>query len=456
MIDILGEWIIILSSYIAIIMTGCCFTFLVKDYVSKASQAVCAGVVYAAAMMVVKVIPVSMNNIVAYGIGVAASLLVLCIVDCQRIPMKVFLAVTFYSIRWLASALEISLVLKPLGMLVNYINVRTANATLAFVMFVVQVIVDLGVQLAMMLGVIYVLNRYFKYKTSDMSWRECMMLCMPSICAIFGYCVKILYRDAFRSENGSEIDDMLGIYAPVTYAYYIVSIISILVMIILFQELKRRQEEEMHGAILKMQVEDMRKSITQIEKNYKQVRSLRHDMGNHIQVLQGLIAGDNKNEAKEYIEKLENAYKEVVFEIKTGNPVTDIILNEKVALAREKEIRTDCDFHFPTDTNVDAFDIGIVLSNAIDNAIESVDMTNPYITVYSKRKENIYLIYVENTFDGELSISEDSDIPQTTKEGENHGWGMVNMRNCARKYYGGIDLEQSGDRVIFSAMFSLK
>ena len=262
--------------------------------------------------------------------------------------------------------------------------------------------------------------------------------------------------DGIIRQTGQDIDYFLGIYTPIAYAYYICFILSILVVIILFQEFKLRQEERMHRLALKMQMEDMHRSIAQVEKSYHQIRALRHDMGNHIQILKGLIGTGDKRETDEYMARLEEAYQNVSPRIKTGNPVTDIILGEKFALAEEKGIRMDIDFHFPSDTNADAFDVGIILSNSVENAFGSVDTKNPYIAVYSKRKNNILLICVENSFADCLVVDEETGLPKSKKKNENHGWGMINMRNCARKYYGDIAIEQKGDRVVFSAMLSLR
>ncbi|MBR1635413.1 MAG: sensor histidine kinase [Lachnospiraceae bacterium] len=454
--EMMADGIITAAMYLSIILTGGCFSFLTKDYVKKQSYALWAGLAYAITMIVLKTVPCLLNNIAAYALGVLASTLVLCAFDRERMTVKLFLATTFYSIRWLVTSLEVSAVSLPFGSFVGYLNLKFNSATLAYVLFVIQVLLDLALEVLMMLGVIILLNRYFKYKNYDMSAKECLMLCIPSICAVFGYCVKIMYRDVFHMQTGQEIDFYLGVYTPVAYAYYICSILSILVVIILFQEFKLRQKEQMSRVVLEMQMDDMRRSIARVEKNYGEIRALRHDMGNHIQILKGMMSAGDRQGTNEYMTRLEEAYQSVSPRIKTGNPVTDIILGEKCMLAKEKGIRMDVDFHFPSDTNADAFDLGIILSNSVDNAMEAVDYDNPYISVYSKRRNHILLICVENSFAGCLTIDEETGLPKSKKKNENHGWGMVNMRNCAKKYYGDIDIEQQENRVIFCAMLSLK
>ncbi|MCR5452488.1 MAG: ATP-binding protein [Lachnospiraceae bacterium] len=455
MIDIIGDWVIVVASYLSIILTGGCFAFLTKDYVRKPAFAIYAGMAYSVTMSVMKIVPYSISNITAYGLGVIISTIVLCIADRRILTMKLFLATTFFSIRWLVAAIEVSAFTLPVGSLVTVINEKQNSEVLALAIFILRVLLDIAMELFLMLTVIFVLNRYFKCKTCDMSWKEWLMLCSPSICAVLGYCVKIMYRDTFFMQTQKSIDDYLGTYAPVAVAYYICSILSIFVVIILFQELKLRQEETMHRTVLHMQLDDMRNSIDRVEKNYDKIRALRHDMGNHIQILKDMVNNGQKLEADAYITKLEEAYHRVVPISKTGNPITDIILDEKYADAKEKGVRMELDFHFPTGTNADAFDIGIILSNAVDNAIESADPDKPVVSVYSKRRNDILLICVENSFDGRLILDDKTGLPKTNKDGDGHGWGLVNMKNCAKKYYGDINIEMDGDKVVFCAMLSL-
>lgn len=54
-------------------------------------------------------------------------------------------------------------------------------------------------------------------------------------------------------------------------------------------------------------VSDMEKHIGEMEKLYQDIRSLRHDMGNHIQTLEHLVAFHNMDDATEYLEYLKKS-----------------------------------------------------------------------------------------------------------------------------------------------------
>ena len=61
----------------------------------------------------------------------------------------------------------------------------------------------------------------------------------------------------------------------------------------------------------------MKKHIGEVEKLYQDIRSLRHDMGNHIQMLEHLVAENHMDDAAEYMEHLKKEWNEISPEIKT-------------------------------------------------------------------------------------------------------------------------------------------
>ena len=61
-----------------------------------------------------------------------------------------------------------------------------------------------------------------------------------------------------------------------------------------------------------------------IEKLYGDIRAMRHDMGNHIQMIEQLMGTEDSSEAFAYLGRLKGEWKELTPEIRTGNPVTEM------------------------------------------------------------------------------------------------------------------------------------
>lgn len=88
-------------------------------------------------------------------------------------------------------------------------------------------------------------------------------------------------------------------------------------------------------------------------------------MTNHILTLEGLYAGGQREEAEAYGAELKNLLSEMTGEIKSGNPVTDVILQEQKKEAEKRNIRFRTDFYYPKGSRINAFDISVILNNAL-------------------------------------------------------------------------------------------
>ncbi len=95
------------------------------------------------------------------------------------------------------------------------------------------------------------------------------------------------------------------------------------------------------------------------------------------------------------------------------------------------------------------------MNNALNNCMENVSGDDPYISISSFRKNSIFMITIKNSFGGQLNFG-DSDLPETTKSGREHGMGLNNIGRVARMYMGDISLEQGNEEVILSIMMQVE
>ena len=106
-----------------------------------------------------------------------------------------------------------------------------------------------------------------------------------------------------------------------------------------------------------------------VDNMYKQIRGWRHDYRNHIQVMKAYAQAGNLDAIREYLDKLDQDLTTVDTVIKTGNAMTDAILNSKISLAKSKGIRVIADAHIPVKLNSSEIDLCCILGNLFDNAI---------------------------------------------------------------------------------------
>lgn len=442
-------------SVIALLMiTGIYFGKFVCPYIKKKKGAVAVSIVYITIMLVLYMIPPQIDNFSAYLIGVIAAFLTMYVEDRKNIYQKIFLAITFFSIRWLTVAMAgrlDDLVTKALV----FRNMDAEKVWLQYGLYVGTRVLDLVLCIAFIAIAIGLINKAYIYKKDEMSVKEMVMLIIPSLVGVTGYGILQYYLMIYERDTGKNLIDTYGFYGALSFLHYLISIVAILVVIVMFQNWKEMQEEQRGQELVLNQISDMKKHIEEVEKLYRDIRSMRHDMGNHIQTLEHLVAHNNMDDATEYLEHLKNEWDEVSPEIKTGSPVIDVILMEKLREAKERQIRFLSDFHYPHNTKLNAFDLSVIMNNALNNCMENVSGDDPYMSISSFRKNSIFMITIKNSFGGQLNFG-DSDLPETTKSGREHGIGLNNIRRVARMYMGDISLEQGNEEVILSIMMQVE
>lgn len=442
-------------SVIALLMiTGIYFGKFVCPYIKKKKGAVAVSIVYITIMLVLYMIPPQIDNFSAYLIGVIAAFPAMYVEDRRNIYQKIFLAITFFSIRWLTVAMAgrlDDLVTKALV----FRNMSAEKVWLQYGLYVGTRVLDIVLCIAFIAVAIGLINKAYIYKKDEMSVKEMVMLIIPSLVGVTGYGILQYYLMIYERDTGKNLIDTYGFYGALSFLHYLISIVAILVVIVMFQNWKEMQEEQRGQELVLNQISDMKKHIGEVEKLYRDIRSMRHDMGNHIQTLEHLVAHNNMDDATEYLEHLKNEWDEVSPEIKTGSPVIDVILMEKLREAKERQIRFLSDFHYPHNTKLNAFDLSVIMNNALNNCMENVSGDDPYISISSFRKNSIFMITIKNSFGGQLNFG-DSDLPETTKSGREHGIGLNNIRRVARMYMGDISLEQGNEEVILSIMMQVE
>lgn len=397
-----------------------------------------AGVSYFVCMLLWYVIPFEVHNFAAYGIGVLTAFFVMCKTDQRNYYQKVYIAVTFFSLRWLSAYMSLTAT-KELCDMVIYTPYLIEHKKLQLLLWIITVIFERLIGFVVLWISVKYITKSYVYKWENMTVKEMGMLIIPSVTGMTGYGIMQFYQ-TFLEEYVDE--SIFGMYGALAFLHYGISIASIVVITALFQNVKARQEEKVQNGLLAVQIENIRQHIGQVENMYQDIRSIRHDMTNHVMTLERLYGTEVSKEAGIYVEELKEALADAGGEIRSGNPVTDVILQGLKREAGKKGIRFRSDFHFPTGTQVSAFDISVILNNALQNAIENVEFQEePYISVVSWQKKCAWMLEVRNGFDGQLRWDAESGLPLTSKEkADSHGYGLVNIRRVAGKYFGDLDV----------------
>lgn len=290
-----------------------------------------------------------------------------------------------------------------------------------------------------------------------MQWRELSLIVSPYVAIIIGYWICSFLSDAYAKALGEYIRSSYPVYDVVRAIFGIVAFLASITVVYSYQEIKRQEEEAMQNALVSKQVEELSEHVHSMENVYSDIRGIRHDVNNHIMILGNLLEQSENDKAIEYLNEWQDGFPNLKISAKTGNPVTDIVISEKMREAEDAGVEFISHFHYPESAKVESIDIGIILSNALSNAIRAaLSSDNPKIEVSAWTNNNAYLIQVKNTYAGKLVYDSQTNLPVTTKsDTKRHGFGILNMRRITEKYYGTIKLEQDNDIVILTAMLML-
>lgn len=183
--------------------------------------------------------------------------------------------------------------------------------------------------------------------------------------------------------------------------------------------------------------------IAQAQMRYEQTRAFRHDIRNHLSVLSGLLNSGRPEECRAYLEKLDLTSAALSFPCPTGNPVVDILLSEKLELAKASGIVTETCLILPDPCGIDDFDLCVIFANALDNALAACqEVTGPtFIRIAGQGQGDFYMLEFVNTC---------LDTPQPPM-----GTGLSNIQTVARQYHGTMMTEKAGDRFCLSVLLNI-
>ena len=176
----------------------------------------------------------------------------------------------------------------------------------------------------------------------------------------------------------------------------------------------------------------------QLYKHQTEIRTFRHDIKNILISIIGILKESDTEKALQVmqanLDMLDDSNKKIV---NTGHPITDAILQSKLHDADAKGIKLSISTKLTEKIIVDELELGIVLGNALDNAIEAaakVKNNREKVVAFDMitTAERI-IITIENPVDGNVNTNK---LVTSKRDKENHGYGVGSIKTIARKYDG--------------------
>ena len=177
----------------------------------------------------------------------------------------------------------------------------------------------------------------------------------------------------------------------------------------------------------------------EVENMYNQVRGWRHDYRNHIQAMKSHASAGDLEAIVRYLDELDTDLHTVDTVIKTGNKMTDAILNSKISLARSKNITITAEANIAVELKTSQLDLCIIIGNLLDNAIEAcliLPENERVIRIYMEMKGTQLYMSFTNTAMQKKQRKVSGRFVST--KGTGHGFGLVRIDNIIERYNGYI------------------
>ena len=444
---VINEWFI----YALLGAMGFIYAEWLRPFVEDKKAAYTAAAVYAVPAVAFNLIPTE-SEAFAWPMKLLLLIvpfIVLYYMDHRRNPVqKLFLCTLFFVLRWLSIEIFSELSFYERDLILDFHLFRESITAIVLEFFAWAILQFAGNLFILHLAV-KLLHRVYIRKNEEMSRKELVMLLAPAsmilvVKPIIG-AYYILWSDGIG--NGSIKENIPGDGFKLMYC--LLSYAALIVVVFFYEQIKSGREEAYAGEMLAHQIEENNRHIERVEALYDDMRSIRHDMGNHLTVLAGLMDRGDSEEAARYLHDLTGKLSEKETEFKTGNAVTDVIITEYAERFQEAGLSFECDLQYPKNVPVNAFDMSVILNNSLQNALEN---GTDFVKLSSFQKGSAYILDIRNGIVKKAEIDKDSGIPVTGKPGREHGYGIRNIRNVARNYKGDIDIRQiteSGNRIVY-------
>jgi len=292
---------------------------------------------------------------------------------------------------------------------------------------------------------LHALQRQMRKQRFPLHRRElCYISLIPTAGILFGQVISTLLievKDGVLFQLYERHPALLAVVPVLALLFYAGAYVTIAFQ----QGMAALQEEQATHYAEYQQTQAIRARIHEAEQFYTRIRGLKHEMRGHLTNIKGLARSGEYASLEDYIARMDESMSDFELTLQTGNPVTDVIVGDARRRSFDLGIRFHVDFHYPEPGAYDAFDVGIILQNLLQNAVEACEKVNEderFIVLTGKRKGRFFLIEVKNSFVGEVVFGQDG-LPATTKKEDvpMHGIGLSNVRWEAEKYMGELELK---------------
>ena len=242
---------------------------------------------------------------------------------------------------------------------------------------------------------------------------------MPAISTIILY---IIYYDLMSSRENNKI---------ILYCIAVLGLLYINYAVFDFFETYLKQ---LRVSVLEQVIERETTNYKQLENAYNDMRTLKHDVANQLDVITDLITRNDKESAEAVIRSISMQLENVNAVCYTGEPIIDSVINIKLKYAHELGINIAKRIKVAA-FNLDKIELCRAIGNVLDNAIEGCQrsgLSERHIYISIQQLDDKIVVEITNN-----ATDVDLNNLQTSKKNKSaHGIGLSSIQSSVEKLNG--------------------
>ena len=223
---------------------------------------------------------------------------------------------------------------------------------------------------------------------------------------------------------------------------HLLGLLSLFCILFSYKKLQQNFRLSTELSLLEQEEHSLKRYVEEAKARYERTKSFRHDIRNHIAVIKKLLRSGKVEEAVSYMDDMDDMAEKMSFPCSTNNPVVDILVGNKLGIAKSMGVDVDCSLLLPYPCSLRDIDICIILSNALDNAIHAVKSLDAgmekYIHVSGRIQGDFLMMEIENSFHGKGAFKK--------------GTGLSNVKKVAEKYGGAMSIEAQENKFVLHVL----
>lgn len=232
-------------------------------------------------------------------------------------------------------------------------------------------------------------------------------------------------------------------YSKITNIYSTITISILLLFNVVIFEIYMKMNEmflyEKEKTVYAQQLDIITGNTVEQKKIMEEFHEEKHNLINELIVIKVEIEHNDKENVLKNLNKIINKCHNEETVSNSGNCTVDAIINFKYTVAREYGIEFQLKLFLPDELPIEQCDIGIILGNAIDNAIEAVKECKnkeKVIKISMGIKKEACIIIIKNPYEHHIKKNKTGRILSTKKEEYRHGYGLKSIKKIAEEYEG--------------------